>query len=141
VGGGEGGAGSSPGAAGAPPPSPPGTVPRRGQARQWLDAAAFDRLTAADRAAWTRVTVDEGTYQGLFYGSPLAYLLPLERLGGARLRGPRGETAGRLGPPGPRAPGAFSPPRAPGPGAHRHPPPPPPPTPPPPPGPPPTAGG
>jgi hypothetical protein len=29
------------------------------------------------------MSIDEDTYQGLFYGSPLAYLLPLERLGGA----------------------------------------------------------
>jgi thioredoxin reductase len=33
-------------------------------------AAAFARLKAADRAAWTPVTIDEDTYQGLFYGSP-----------------------------------------------------------------------
>jgi hypothetical protein len=65
------------------PPYAPRTVYRRGKAREWLGAAAFGKLTAADRAAWTPVTIDEGTYQGLFYGSPLAYLLPLERLGGA----------------------------------------------------------
>jgi SAM-dependent methyltransferase len=40
-------------------------------------------MPATDRAAWTPVTIDEETYQGLFCGSPLAYLLPLERLGGA----------------------------------------------------------
>jgi hypothetical protein len=70
----------------------PRTVYRRGKAREWLDAAAFAKLTAADRGAWTPVTIDEDTYQGLFYGSPLAYLLPLERLGGAgfgTLRGKR----------------------------------------------------
>ncbi len=61
----------------------PRTVYRRGKAREWLDAAAFAKLSAAERAAWTPVTIDEDTYQGLFYGSPLAYLLPLERLGGA----------------------------------------------------------
>ena len=65
------------------PPYAPRTVYRRGKAREWLGAAAFGKLTAADRAAWTPVTIDEDTYQGLFYGSPLAYLLPLERLGGA----------------------------------------------------------
>jgi SAM-dependent methyltransferase len=65
------------------PPYTPRTVYRRGKAREWLDAAAFAKLAAADRAAWTPVTIDEDTYQGLFYGSPLAYLLPLERLGGA----------------------------------------------------------
>jgi len=74
------------------PPYTPRTVYRRGKAREWLDAAAFAKLTAADRAAWTPMTIDEDTYQGLFYGSPLAYLLPLERLGGAgfgTLRGKR----------------------------------------------------
>jgi len=67
-------------AEGAPPYSAR-TVYRRGKAREWLDAAAFAKLAAAERAAWTPVTIDEDTYQGLFYGSPLAYLLPLERLG------------------------------------------------------------
>jgi hypothetical protein len=61
----------------------PRTVYRRGKAREWLDASAFEKLTAGDRGAWTPVSIDEDTYQGLFYGSPLAYLLPLERLGGA----------------------------------------------------------
>jgi len=73
------------------PPYTPRTVYRRGKAREWLSAAAFARLTAADRAAWTPVAVDEGTYQGLFYGSPLAYLLPLERLAGAGFGGLRGK--------------------------------------------------
>jgi SAM-dependent methyltransferase len=59
------------------------TVYRRGKAREWLDAAAFARLSAADRRAWTPMKIDEDTYQGLFYGSPMAYLLPLERLGEA----------------------------------------------------------
>jgi len=65
------------------PPFTPRTVYRRGKAREWRDAAGFAKLTAADRAAWTPMTIDEDTYQGLFYGSPLAYLLPLERLGAA----------------------------------------------------------
>jgi SAM-dependent methyltransferase len=68
------------------------TVYRRGKAREWLDAAAFAKLAAAERTGWTPVTIDEETYQGLFYGSPLAYLLPLERLGAAgfgTLRGKR----------------------------------------------------
>jgi hypothetical protein len=65
------------------PPFTPRTVYRRGKAREWLDAAGFAKQTAADRAAWIPMTIDEDTYQGLFYGSPLAYLLPLERLGGA----------------------------------------------------------
>jgi hypothetical protein len=63
------------------PPYAPRTVYGRGQAREWLGADAFARLATADRAAWTPVTIDEGTYQGLSYGSPLAYPLPLERLG------------------------------------------------------------
>jgi hypothetical protein len=65
------------------PPYTSRTVYRRGKAREWLDAAAFARLASAERVAWTPMTIDEETYQGLFYGSPLAYLLPLERLGGA----------------------------------------------------------
>jgi hypothetical protein len=60
----------------------PRTVYRRGKAREWLDEAAFAKLAAAERATWKPMTIDEETYQGLFYGSPLAYLLPLERLGG-----------------------------------------------------------
>jgi hypothetical protein len=85
------------GAAEGTPPYVPRTVYRRGQAREWLAAAAFARLTAADRAAWTPVTVDEGTYQGLFYGSPLAYLLPLERLSGAGFGGLRGKRVADFG--------------------------------------------
>jgi len=65
------------------PPYTTRTVYRRGKAREWLDAAAFNKLSAADRAVWKPMSIDEETYQGLFYGSPMAYLLPLERLGGA----------------------------------------------------------
>jgi hypothetical protein len=79
------------------PPYAPRTVYRRGQAREWLDATAFARRTADDRAAWTAVTMDEDTYQGLFYGSPLAYLLPLERLGGAGFGGLRGKRVADFG--------------------------------------------
>jgi SAM-dependent methyltransferase len=78
-------------------PYAPRTVYRRGRDRAWLDAAAFARLPAADRAAWTPVTIDEGTYQGLFYGSPLAYLLPLERLGAAGFGGLRGRRVADFG--------------------------------------------
>src|SRR3954470_24958170 len=63
-------------AAEAAPPYTPRTVYRRGKAREWLDAAAFARLADADRAAWAPMTAGEGVYQGLTYGSPLAYLLP-----------------------------------------------------------------
>ena len=79
------------------PPYAPRTVYRRGQTREWLDAAAYARLAGADRAAWTPVTVSEGTYQGLFYGSPLAYLLPLERLAGAGFGGLRGKRVADFG--------------------------------------------
>lgn len=79
------------------PPYTPRTVYRRGQAREWLDAAGFARLAEADRAAWTPTTIDEGTYQGLFYGSPLAYLLPLERLGGVGFGGLRGKRVADFG--------------------------------------------
>jgi hypothetical protein len=78
-------------------PYTPRTVYRRGKAREWLGAAAFARLKAADRAAWTPVTIDEDTYQGLFYGSPLAYLLPLERLAGAGFGGLRGKRVADFG--------------------------------------------
>ena len=78
-------------------PYAPRTVYRRGKAREWLDAAAFARLPAADRAAWTPMTIDEDTYQGLFYGSPLAYLLPLERLGGAGFGDLRGKRVADFG--------------------------------------------
>jgi SAM-dependent methyltransferase len=79
------------------PPYAPRTVYRRGRAREWLDDAAFAQLAAADRAAWTPVTIDEDTYQGLFYGSPLAYLLPLERLGAAGFGGLRGKRVADFG--------------------------------------------
>jgi SAM-dependent methyltransferase len=79
------------------PPYAPRTVYRRGRAREWLGATAFARLTPDDRAAWTPVTIDEDTYQGLFYGSPLAYLLPLERLGEAGFGGLRGKRVADFG--------------------------------------------
>jgi hypothetical protein len=79
------------------PPYTPRTVYRRGKAREWLDDSAFARLTAAGRAGWTPMTIDEDTYQGLFYGSPLAYLLPLERLGGAGFGGLRGKRLADFG--------------------------------------------
>jgi hypothetical protein len=79
------------------PPYAPRTVYRRGQARDWLNAATFAQLTAADRAGWTPVTIEEDTYQGLFYGSPLAYLLPLERLGGTGFGGLRGKRVADFG--------------------------------------------
>src|SRR5215831_19080837 len=79
------------------PPYTPRTVYRRGKARDWLSATAFAQLMLADRPAWTPVTVDEETYQGLFYGSPVAYLLPLERLAGAGFGGLRGKRVADFG--------------------------------------------
>jgi len=79
------------------PPYALRTVHRRGRARQWLAAAAFARLTAAHRTAWSPLTIDEDTYQGLFYGSPLAYLLPLERLGKAGFGNLRGKRVADFG--------------------------------------------
>jgi SAM-dependent methyltransferase len=79
-------------AAEAAPPWTPRKLYRRGKAREWLGADAFAKLPAADRAGWTPIVISESTYQGLFYGSPLAYLLPLERLDAAgfgELRGKR----------------------------------------------------
>jgi hypothetical protein len=79
------------------PPYASRTVYRRGRAREWLGTAAFAGLTAADRIAWTPVTIDEDTYQGLFYGSPLAYLLLLERLGEAGFGSLRGKPVADFG--------------------------------------------
>jgi SAM-dependent methyltransferase len=79
------------------PPYASRTVYRRGQAREWLGAAAFAQLMAADCAAWTPVTIAEDIYQGLFYGSPLAYLLPLERIGEAGFGGLRGKRMADFG--------------------------------------------
>jgi SAM-dependent methyltransferase len=84
-------------AAEAAPPYAPRTVYRRGKARAWLGADAFARLPAADRAAWTPMRISEGTYQGLFYGSPLAYLLPLERLDAAGFGDLRGKRVADFG--------------------------------------------
>src|SRR6516164_11253677 len=41
--------------------------------------------------------ISEGTYQGLFYGSPLAYLLPLERLAAAGFGDLRGRRVADFG--------------------------------------------
>ncbi|HET6324481.1 MAG TPA: hypothetical protein VFG04_07255 [Planctomycetaceae bacterium] len=79
------------------PPYTPRTVYRRGRTRQWLDAAGFAKLAAGERAAWTPMAIDEDTYQGLFYGSPLAYLLPLERLGGVDFGTMRGKRVADFG--------------------------------------------
>ncbi len=79
------------------PPYAPRTVYRRGPAREWLSPAAFAELPPAGRAAWKPVAIDEGTYQGLSYGSPLAYLLPLERLAGAGFGGLRGKRVADFG--------------------------------------------
>jgi len=79
------------------PPYTPRTVYRRGKAREWVDAAAFAKLAAADRGAWKPMTIDEETYQGLFYGSPMAYLLPFERLGGAGFGSLRGKRVADFG--------------------------------------------
>jgi SAM-dependent methyltransferase len=79
------------------PPYVPRTIYRRGKARAWLDAAAFSKLSAADRGAWQPMTIDEDTYQGLFYGSPMAYLLPLERLSEAGFGSLRGKRVADFG--------------------------------------------
>ena len=81
----------------AAPPYAPRTIYRRGKAREWLGADAFARLPAADRAAWTPTRITEDTYQGLFYGSPLAYLLPLERLDAAGFGDLRGKRMADFG--------------------------------------------
>jgi SAM-dependent methyltransferase len=75
----------------------PRTVYRRGRTREWLTADGFAKIKPADRAAWAPMVIDEETYQGLFYGSPLAYLLPLERLGAAGFRTLRGKRVADFG--------------------------------------------
>jgi hypothetical protein len=47
--------------------------------------------------ASTPMRISEGTYQGLFYGSPLAYLLPLERLDAAGFGDLRGKRVADFG--------------------------------------------
>jgi len=84
-------------AAEAAPAYAPRTVYRRGKAREWLAAASFANLSPKDRAAWTPMMVDEETYQGLFYGSPMAYLLPLERLGASGLGSLQGKRVADFG--------------------------------------------
>jgi SAM-dependent methyltransferase len=79
------------------PPYTPRTVYRRGKTREWLDAAAFAKLSASDRDAWKPMIIDEDTYLGLFYGSPMAYLLPLERLGAAGFGSLRGKRVADFG--------------------------------------------
>jgi hypothetical protein len=72
-------------------------VYRRGKTREWLGPAAFSKLPAADRAAWTAVPVSEATYQGLTYGSPLAYLLVMDRLAQAGCEDLRGKKVADFG--------------------------------------------
>jgi hypothetical protein len=79
------------------PPYVPRTLYRRGQAREWRDAAGFARLPVSERAEWKPVTIAEETYQGLFYGSPLAYLLPVERFSAAGIGNLRGKRVADFG--------------------------------------------
>jgi hypothetical protein len=84
-------------AAEAAPPFAPRTVYRRGKAREWLSPVAYQNLAEADRAVWTPVPVGEATYQGLTYGSPLAYMLPLDRLARAGCGDLRGKKVADFG--------------------------------------------
>jgi SAM-dependent methyltransferase len=64
-------------------PFQPRTIYRKGRAREWLSEKEFAALTSEVQVAWQPMEVSEMMYQGLFYGSPTAYLLPVEHLGRA----------------------------------------------------------
>jgi SAM-dependent methyltransferase len=55
----------------------------------WKSAADYEKLPADQKAGWQETPVDADTYHGLFYGTPLAYLLLVDRLAdaGGDLRG------------------------------------------------------
>lgn len=70
----------------ATPPFKPRTMYRKATSREWLLPTAFEKLDDTEKARWQPTTVDEMRYQGLFYGTPSAYVLPIERL--AKAGGP-----------------------------------------------------
>jgi hypothetical protein len=65
------------------PPFAPRTIYRKGRAREWLSAADFEKLDGEAKKLWQPQPVGEMMYQGLFYGTPSAYLLPIEHLASA----------------------------------------------------------
>jgi hypothetical protein len=62
------------------PPYAPRTLYRKGRSREFLAPAEFEKLEADSRKPWQAMAVPESMYQGLFYGTPLAYLPALEQL-------------------------------------------------------------
>ncbi len=74
-------------AAKAAKPFKPRTIYRKGRAREWLAPGDYEKLAEADKAKWQALEVGEMMYHGLFYGTPSAYVLPLEQLG--RSGGPK----------------------------------------------------
>jgi hypothetical protein len=61
----------------------PRTIYRKGRAREWLSPADFEKLDDENKKLWQPVAVSEMMYQGLFYGTPSAYILPIEHLASA----------------------------------------------------------
>jgi hypothetical protein len=71
----------------ATPAFKPRTIYRKASAREWLLPADYEKLSDADKAQWQTLPVSEMMYQGLFYGTPSAYVLPIEHL--AKAGGPK----------------------------------------------------
>jgi hypothetical protein len=69
----------------------PRTLYRDARMRSYLSESEITRLDAAGRQALIPVTLDESFYYNTKYGSPLAYVRPLELLGRAGMR----DVAGR----------------------------------------------
>lgn len=74
-------------AAKAAKPFTPRKIFRKGRTREWLSLADYEKLAEADKSNWQALEVGEMMYQGLFYGTPTSYVLPLEQLG--RAGGPK----------------------------------------------------
>lgn len=61
----------------------PRTIYRKGRTREWLAPAEFEKLDDEAKKLWQPFAVGEMMYQGLFYGTPSAYVLPIEDLASA----------------------------------------------------------
>ncbi len=77
----------------AAPAYAPRTIYRKPKTRSYLSAADYVKLDAEARKAWEATPVAEATYQGLYYGTPLAYLPALELW--AAKGGPAGDLRGK----------------------------------------------
>lgn len=71
------------------PPFAPWSVFRK--KAEWKSVADYEKLPAADKAGWQEMPIADGIYHGFTYGTPLAYLLAVDRLAeaGGDLRGKR----------------------------------------------------